>query len=551
MAMNKILKAYLFSFLLFCCIGNITAQNNDFEWAKNIDIYATLLKELQKNYVDEVDPATLNTEAIQAMLKGLDPYTVFISESDIENYKFMTTGQYGGIGSLIQKRDDYVIISQPYEGFPADKAELKPGDKIIAIDGKDMKGKTVQDVSELLKGEPNTSFTITIERYGDTSTKNITIKREVIKIDAVPYYGMVSDHIGYIKLRSFTEKAGFYVKNAFDSLKKHNDLEGLIFDLRGNTGGLLIEAVRIVNLFVDKDQVIVETKGKLKERNRTFKTTNKPVDKDIPIVVLINSTSASASEIVSGAMQDLDRGVLVGERSFGKGLVQNIIPLSYNTKAKITVAKYYIPSGRCIQEVDYSHKKKSGGFENVPDSLIKQYKTKNGRIVYDGKGILPDIEVAPDSLSRIALTLYVKNLIFDYANKFYTEHPEISSAKDFEITDDIYNDFQLFLKDKDFTYTTETEKALEKLKENAKNEKYATFIEAHLKTLSDDLQHHKNNDIITFQKDIKQLLKSEIIARYYYEKGVIISSFNDDIQLQKAVEILSNPSLYQSILERK
>lgn len=546
--MKRIIKV-LFTLVIILTISNAaSAQSKEFEISKNLDIYATLLKELQLNYVDEIKPGELNETAINAMLHSVDPYTVFIAEADIEDYKFMTTGQYGGIGAMIQKRTDYVIISEPYQGFPAEKAGLMAGDKIMKIDDKDVQGKNADEVSQLMKGQPGTSFVMTILRNGQQLEKNIT--REKIKIENVPYYGVVGENTGYIKLTGFTENAGLDVMRAFNDLKENHQIESVIIDLRNNGGGLLNEAVNIMDIFVDKGEVIVNTKGKLPDKNKTYKTRRAAVDTDIPLAVLVNGHSASASEIVSGSMQDLDRGVLVGERTFGKGLVQNILPLSYNTKMKVTVAKYYIPSGRCIQEIDYSsNRDENGEYEAVADSLIKKYETKNGRVVYDGKGIRPDVEINPGEASRIAFTLFAKNHIFDFATQYRQQHDSIPAAADFVITDAIYDEFLKYLDGKDFEYTTETELALKALIADSKTEKYYEFIKEPLENLEKELQAHKSNDLITFKEDIKRFLRGEIVSRYYYQKGTIIANLNDDIQLDKAIEILNDKPKYQSILD--
>ncbi|MCF8232559.1 MAG: S41 family peptidase [Bacteroidales bacterium] len=525
------------------------SQSQEFEISKNVDIYSTLFKKLSLNYVDELKPGELNKTAIDAMLESLDPYTVYISESEIEDYRFMTTGQYGGIGALIQKKGDYVVISEPYKGFPADKAGIIAGDKILKIDGKSMKGKQADQVSELMKGQPGTEFDLTIKRPGLEKPLTKTITREKIKIDDIPYYGIVDDDIGYIKLRSFTKHSGRNVRKAFQELNDKTELQGIILDLRNNGGGLLSEAVNITNLFVDKGQTIVKTKGKLPDKNKTYKTTQKPVDTNIPVTVLINGRSASASEIVSGSLQDLDRGVLIGRRTFGKGLVQNIIPLSYNTKAKITVAKYYIPSGRCIQEIDYSENDGNGNGKNVPDSLIKSYKTKNGRTVYDRKGIDPDIHIKKEDPSRIAFTLYSKNYVFNFANQFYQNHDTIAPPGKFRITNEIYEDFVEFLEDKDFEYTTKTEESLKKLKKTANEEKYFKFIEEEYKALEEQLLEHKKNDLQTFKDEIKKYLRDEIVTRYYYQQGAVESSLNNDRFVQKAIKIMNDTDRYQEVFQ--
>lgn len=528
----------------------LTGQNNDnFEISKNLDVFTTLYRELHKNYVDEIQSGDLMNEAIDAMLNSLDPYTTYIPESEIEDYKFMTTGQYGGIGALIHKQDDYVIISELYEGFPAEKNGLKPGDKILKINGESAKDKSPSDVSQILKGQPGTTLTILLERPGFDEPIQKEIERETIKIDNVPYYGIVADNIGYIKLTGFTQNAWKNVRNAFKDLKEKNKLKGVIIDVRGNSGGLLNEAVQIANIFIKKGEKIVSTKGRLVDKNKVYKTRNVPIDSDIPVTILVNNTSASASEILTGAIQDLDRGVITGQRTYGKGLVQNVLPLSYNSKAKITVAKYYIPSGRCIQSIDYSHKDDNGNSHKVPDSLISKFETKNGRIVYDGGGIRPDIEIEPDDLSNITKTLFTKFLIFDYANKFEREHDTIPPVEEFTITDEIYNDFLDFISDKDYKYTTSSEKALEKLVKKAKDEKYFDAIEEEYEDLKSKMMQDKENDLFEFKDEISKILEIEIVSRYYYQKGKIKASIKDDRGVDKAIEIINNTQQYEKILQ--
>jgi carboxyl-terminal processing protease len=527
----------------------IGQNSNNFEIGKNLDIFSTTYKELDINYVDEIQPGELMETAIDAMLKSLDPYTVYIPESEIEDVKFITTGQYGGIGALIQKKDDYVVISEPYEGKPAQKAGLKAGDILLEIDGKSAKGKSTSDVSSILKGQAGTSVELKFERPGVEEPIELELVRENVKIDNIPYFGIVGDKVGYIKLTGFTRNAGKEVKDAFVKLKVDNELKGVILDLRGNGGGLLQEAVNITNIFVDNDQVVVSTKGKLATKNHTYRTTKNAVDNSIPLVVLVDGNSASASEIVAGAFQDLDRGVIIGERTFGKGLVQNVIPLTYNSQMKITVAKYYIPSGRCIQEIDYSHKDKSGKSEKVPDSLITAFKTKNGRTVYDGGGIEPDILSERDDMSKLSASLFVNYLFFDFATEFALENTEIDPPEKFVIDDGIYQDFLDYISDKDYEYTTQCEETLEELKEHAEEEGYFESISGEYETLFEKFEENKKEDIANNEEEIKKILRFEIVSRYYYQKGKIISSLSDDKRILKAVEIINANDNYLAILQ--
>lgn len=525
-------------------------KNNDFEVAKNLDIFSELYKQLDLNYVDNINPGDLMKTGIDAMLGSLDPFTNYIPESQIEDYKMLTTGQYGGIGALIQQRKEYVIISEPYEGFPAQKAGLIAGDKILEVDGKAATDKNSEQVSQILKGEPGTTLTLLVQRDGVDKPFEVKLKRENIKIDNIPYYGMLNDDVGYIKLSGFTQDAGREVKNAFLDLKDNNNLKGLVFDLRGNGGGLLREAVNIVNIFTDKGELVVSTKGKEVSRNKSYYTTDAPEDTQIPIVVLVDSGSASASEIVSGSLQDLDRAVILGQRTYGKGLVQNVLPLSYNSKVKVTVAKYYIPSGRCIQAIDYSHKDEEGVAHKVPDSLISEFSTKNGRKVYDGGGIEPDVHMDRETLSPISVALLTDYIIFDYASKFAREHDSIPDPKSFEISDDTYNDFVAYVDGlDDFSYTTQSEKSLEKLRKMAKEEDYLADIGGDLDDLEAKLMHNKDEDLQTHRDEISEMLKLEIVSRYYYQKGQVKASLQDDPEARKAIEIIEDQKNYTGILD--
>jgi len=525
-----------------------TTNEQGFEILKNLDIYSNVMKELNTNYVDEINPGELSKTGIDAMLGSLDPYTNYITESEIEDYKFITTGEYGGIGALIHQNADYVVISEPYEGSPAQKNDLRAGDIILEINGQTAKGKSYSDVSAILKGQAGTSITLKIQRPGESTPIEKTITREIIKIDNIPYSGMVDNNIGYIKLNSFTEKASAEVKQAFLKLREKSELKGIIIDIRGNGGGLLNEAVDITNIFVDKGQDVVFTKGKLPDKNHTYKTQNSPVDDNIPLVILVDGSSASASEILSGAMQDLDRAVIIGRRTFGKGLVQNVVPLSYNAQMKVTVAKYYIPSGRCIQAIDYSHKNKEGAFGKIPDSLISAFKTRNGRTVFEGRGIKPDIHTDPVIYSNIALSLYSKYLIFDYATLFRRNHEGILPPDKFRITDSIFDDFVHFIAGKNYDYKTKSEQALEDLRKNAEKENYFNAIKSEYDALKKQMDNDKKSDLIKFKSQIQDLLKMEIVSRYYYQKGKIITSLDDDKDLSEAVKTLNDQTLYKSIL---
>ena len=522
-----------------------------FEIMKNLDIYSNVIKELNQDYVDEINPGELTQTGIDAMLESMDPYTNFIPESQVEDYKFITTGQYGGIGALIHQQSDFVVISEPYEGSPAQKSGLKAGDKILEINGKPAKGKSYDDVSSYLKGQAGTTVNLLIQRDGEGKPLEKTITREIIKIDNIPYYGMVDQHTGYIKLTGFTQDASKEMRQAFLKLKEGNDLKGVILDVRGNGGGLLNEAVDIANIFVERGQEIVSTKGKMEDKNRAHLTMNPPVDLNIPLVVMVDHSSASASEILAGSMQDLDRAVVLGQRTFGKGLVQNVVPLSYNAQMKITVAKYYIPSGRCIQAIDYAHKKKDGSFGKIPDSLIRAFKTKNGRTVYDGGGINPDLITKPRRFSNLALTLYSKYLIFDFATQYAREHATIPPAKTFEINDSIYSSFLAFINGKDYTYNTRSERALEALKNEAMKEDYYDALKEEYDHLKSRMETDKKDDMKKYKDQVEELIKMEIVTRYFYQKGKIEAALKQDPDLAYAIATINDPEKYAAILSGK
>lgn len=536
---------------LVCVFSFAKAQDpaqNDFEISKNIDIFVSLYKQLNSNYADNLNPGKLMKTAMDAMLRSLDPYTVYIPESDIEDYRFMTTGQYGGIGALIHKRGSYIYISEPYENSPAAKSGLKAGDKILEVNGKSAKDKTVDEVSTVLKGQPGTKVTLLLERDSTQKPFQVDISREEIKIDNVPYSGILGDNIAYINLSEFKQEAAKDVKEAFVKLNQSTKLGGVIIDIRGNGGGLLNESVNIVNIFVDKGQTVVTTKGKIKDKNVVHKTQQAAVDTEIPLVILVDENSASASEILAGAIQDFDRGVIIGNRTFGKGLVQNIFPLSYNSEVKITVAKYYIPSGRCVQALDYFNRDEEGNAPVLPDSLRKEFSTKNGRIVYEGSGIEPDIKIEPPLFEKITETLLEKNYFFDFAVLYNRKNSSIAPADKFEVTDDIYNQFLSFLKNKEYSYSTESELALEDFKKASESEKYFNDIKDDYDRVLQKILKEKENDLASNKEQIKMVLKMYLVPMYYYQKGRIQSSLADDPEVLKAIEILKNKEKYTSIL---
>ena len=499
-------------------------------------------------YVDETDPEKLVNSSIDGMLKTLDPYTTFIPESEEENFMFMTTGQYGGIGSLIRRSGEYAIIAEPYEGFPAAQEGLKAGDTIVAIDGADMRNKDISYISEVLKGLPNTNVELSIRRLGVPESFNKSLIRQKITIKNVPYYGLLTDNIGYIRLKNFTSGAAEEVKDALIDLKNKYKINALVLDLRDNPGGLLIEAVDISGLFVGTDQLIVSTKGRVKQWDFEYKTRHAPIDTSIHLAILVSRGSASASEIVAGAMQDLDRAVIIGQRTYGKGLVQTTRDLSYNTKLKVTTAKYYIPSGRCIQALDYSNRNEDGSVGTIPDSLISAYNTRNGRTVYDGGGILPDFVIDRKNYSQIAMALYSQSILFDYATIFASGNDSIALVEDFRIDDETYEDLKKYISGRKFTYETESEEILKNLINTAKTEKYYTFSEPEFKALEEKLAHDNIKDLENFRDEITYLLKEEICSRYYYQKGREQALIENVSEVQKAIEVLNNPDLYVNIL---
>ena len=527
---------------------SFTRDQKNFEIAKNLDIYHTLFRELNMFYVDEIDPNKLVKTSIDDMLQSLDPYTNYISEDQIEDFRFMTTGEYAGIGALISKHNGDIVIAEPYEGFPAQKSGLKAGDVILEVSGKDTKDMSTEDVSSLLKGPANKPVTVKIQRFGEKKPLTVDVIREKVSIDAVPYYGMLENGTAYIRLSNFTANCSQDVKKAYMELKKNNP-SALILDLRGNPGGLLMEAVNIVNLFVPKGEEIVSTRGKVKQWDKVYKATQQPVDTTIKLAVLVNRGSASASEIVAGAIQDLDRGIVVGSRTFGKGLVQTTRDLSYNTKLKVTTAKYYIPSGRCIQALDYSHRNEDGSVGNVPDSLISEFTTKKGRKVYDGGGIVPDMKIDADNMSTLSIELVTQFKVFDFATKFAGENPSIATPEEFTVTDDIYQQFKDFVKASDFHYDTQSQTDLETLMETAKQEKYMGLAKAEFEALKAKLEPNLDKDLKEFRDEISELIEDEIVARYYYQKGAIRAAIHDDEGISETIDALHSETAYAAYFQ--
>lgn len=548
--MNKSLKKSLLVFAIGALVlTSFFAFNpkNDklFAIAKNIDIFATLVRELDSYYVDEIDPDELVTVGINAMLAKLDPYTDYIPEEDSDDFRLMTTGEYAGIGSMIGNRGEGTMIIMPYTGFPAQVAGLKIADYLLKVDSVDVSKAETQKVSTLLKGPPNTEVNLLVKR--DQDTLSFTIIRKKIAIKNVPYYGKIDDHTGYIKLAEFTTNASNEVRNALVDLKGQG-VDRLILDVRDNPGGLVSEAVEIVNLFIPKNRDVVKTIGKLQNVNHTYKTSKTPVDKNIPLVVLINERSASASEIVAGSLQDYDRAVLIGRRSFGKGLVQTTVPLSYNAQIKVTTAKYYIPSGRCIQAIDYSQSRENGQLTVVPDSLRKEFQTKNGRTVLDGAGIEPDEIVIDKNYSPITYSLVARNHVFDFATEYFYKHKEITDPSTFAITDQDYDNFISWLEGKEYDYTTYLEKSIEDMKKNAEKVDYYDEVKDQIEALEKRVKHSKEQDLVTNKEEIMEIMSQEIVSRYYFQEGMIQSGLRHDKEIQIATDLLKEPIKIEMVL---
>ena len=537
-------------FFLFLCINSLSsrAQSRGFEILKNLELMDQIHEYLDLYYVDEPATGYISKVAIDEMLNELDPYTVFYHESNMEDYRLMSTGQYGGIGALIRKMKEYTCIVQPYENSPAFTSGLKAGDKILSIDGVSMIGKSSDDVSSFLKGPRGTTIEVEIDRP-IIGHKTFQVTREEIKLPDLPYSGMLSNNIGYVKLSSFSRTAFNSVKNAFDELKEQG-METAILDLRDNGGGLLIEAIRIVNLFIPKGQLVVSTKGRLKEENRAYKTQEKPAFPDMRIVVLINERSASASEIVAGSLQDLDRAIVVGGQSYGKGLVQRTYDLKYGSKLKLTISKYYTPSGRCVQRLEYYEKGDKDKPTEISDTLLTKFKTKNGRDVIDGRGVFPDIAVEQKKLGRLASLLLIQDVIFDFATDFANTRDSIVSPEAFKLSDEDYRNFISFvLKSNQFSYETASEIKLKELKEITEDEGYSEAIETAYQAIEKLVSANLEKDLLSIQPEISRWIESEIISRFYLQSGVSRHSFRFDLDVIKAKELLINLDMYNNILQ--
>ncbi len=519
-----------------------------FEIAKNLEIFASVFKEVNNLYVDELNPNKTIRIGIDAMLGSLDPYTNFISEDQVENFRTQNTGQYGGIGAVTRMIGNRTVVSMVYEEYPAFKNGLKIGDEVLKMNGIDLSRLSIEEANQLMRGQVGTAVKLTVKRIGQQDPIEIEFKREKIKISNVPYFGMIASDMGYIQLTEFTVDAGKEVKNAVVSLKEKG-AKFIILDLRGNPGGLLHEAVNICNIFLPKGKKVVDTKGKVPENNITYQTLNNPVDLEIPLAVIINRGSASASEIVAGTLQDYDRAIVVGEKSYGKGLVQIPRPLSYNAQVKITTAKYYTPTGRCIQVLDYSHRRDDGSVGSIPDSLKKEFKTTRGRKVYDGGGIDPDINIESLEPSMITQTLFREGLLFDYATQYAYAHPSISDPKSFQLSDQEYQQFVAWVKTKSVTYTTSLEIELNDLIALSKKERSYTDLKPEIDIIKTRLEEGRKNDLINFKDQIKPILEEDIVARYYFEKGIVESRFKSDNEVKKASEVLRNSPEYNKILQ--
>lgn len=542
---SKIKGAAVGGALVAAAALTLFAARNDFGLGRNMEITVNMMRALSLEYVDEVDPDHLMEGAARGMVEDLDPYTEYIPEEGMQDFELLTTGKYGGIGSLIRQKEDYVRIAQPYQHSPADKAGLKIGDKIIAIDGKDARGFTTEQVSERLKGEPGSTVKVTVEHL-DGTRQSVAIRRERIAIPGVPYAGWVADGIGYIRHSDFTEGCYEEMRAAVERLRREGELKGLVLDYRSNGGGIMQEAVKILSMFVPRGTEVVSTKGRTADSRQAYRTESEPILPDLPLAVLVNGNTASAAEIVAGALQDLDRAVLVGQRSFGKGLVQSTRPLGYNTMLKLTTAKYHIPSGRCIQAIDYSHSQQ-GSVRTVPDSLISEFTTRAGRKVYDGGGIMPDLVTEPEYVSRFAVTLYALGFIEDFGDDYMRRHAgDTIDVRTFTITDADYADFAEFMKDKKVPYESDTRRALKALKKAAEEDRFEELA-AKFERVESELKDDTQTNLETYRREVVEAINNDIILRHAYTAGVIEHSLTDDAELQQAVGVLQSPDEYRRI----
>ena len=548
--MNKYFYILIFSFLFQTLDAQTSKESNHFEISKNLEIFVDVYKEIQTTYVNDVNPGDLMKIGIDAMLNSLDPYTIYIPESEMEDVKLLTMGEYGGIGSIVVQDTDYCVIKEPYFERPAYNAGLRAGDKIMEIDGVSYKGKSTSELSNVLKGQAGTEVELLVLKPDNTQV-SMKVKRGKIKLDVIPYAGILQKNYGYIQFSSFSRASGADFKKAFQRLQKENpDMEGLIIDIRGNGGGLLSESVEIVDLFVEGREKVVEVKGKKNGGNTVYYTKKDPLDKDIPIVILVDGNSASASEILAGAFQDLDRGVIVGERTFGKGLVQNIIPLAYNAQMKVTVAKYYIPSGRCIQEIDYEHKDNQGKASMMNDSTREAFYTKNGRKFFNNGGIESDVVVEREETTDLLNGLYRKNLFFKYAVKFRLENDTILSPEVFTITDEIFDDFVQFIQKNNFEYQSSIEEKLEEITETLQKEKDSVMLEQ-FSRIEKQIELSQQKEIVVQKVKIKNLLRMEIVPMYYFQEGKAITYLKGDKFIMQAIELLKDQEKYTKILTKK
>ena len=547
--MNRI-YVLLFLFASFCKVFGQENENTSkhFEISKNLEIFTTLYKEVQSHYVNEIDPGEFMKTGIDAMLSTLDPYTVYIPESDIENARMYTSGEYGGIGTEVIFDKDYCIVREPYFGKPAYNSGIRAGDTILQVNGKSVKGKDIYELSSILRGQAGTTVQVELTSSAGEH-KSVNIKRENIKISAVPYAGNIDDDYGYIRFTSFTRSSGDEFKKALQKLKDENPaMKGLIIDIRGNGGGLLSEAVKIVNLFVPKGEKVVEVKGRKNKDDQAYRTTSEPVDTGIPLTIIVNGHSASASEILSGAIQDLDRGVIIGERTFGKGLVQNVIPLVYNAQLKVTVAKYYIPSGRCIQEIDYKHKNEDGTAVKMNDSTRHVFYSKNHRPFYNNGGIQPDIHLQSPEASGLLSELRQKHLFFKYALRYQLQHDSIAPPSTFTVSDKVFEDFLGFLKEEHFEYQSGIEKKLTEIQHICDSIQDTTFSQSISKLLSEE-KAKKDQIFEKYKKDLKRILRIEIATLYYFQRGKIIATLKGDSFIDAAKEVIDDSTRYHSILQ--